>query len=119
MADERDPSERTALAGDRTALANERTLAAWWRTAMAAFALALGFAKLFGDVEPAWLVRAGATLLVLLGALILASASRTYERTARRIETENVAVVSRRTLWTGTFLLAVVAGLVGVGVWLA
>ena len=110
---------RRALASDRTALANERTLAAWWRTAMAAFALALGFAALFGGVEPAWLIRAGATLLVLFGALILWTASTTYERTAKRIETQYVVAVSRRTVRVGTLLLAIVAALSAVAVWLA
>ena len=119
MADQPERGERTALASDRTALANERTLAAWWRTAMAAFALSLGFAKLFGGVEPAWLVPTGATLLVLLGGLILWTATRTYERTAKRIETEHVVVVSRRTLWVGTLLLGLIAALVASVVWRA
>jgi putative membrane protein len=116
--DNQDSSERTQLAGDRTALANERTLAAWWRTAMAGFALALGFAKLFGDVQPAWLVRTGASLLILLGAVILWTALRTYERSAKRIEAEHVVEISRRTLWIGTALLATVAGIIAAAVWM-
>ena len=111
--------DRRALASDRTALANERTLAAWWRTAMAAFALALGFTALFGDVEPAWLIRAGATLLVIYGALILWTASSTYERTARCIETQHVVAVSRRMVRVGTLLLAIVAAICATTVWLA
>lgn len=118
MADDNDPSERTALAGDRTALANERTVAAWWRTAMSALALGLGFAKLFVGLEPQWLVRAGATLLILLGLVILWMGLRTYERTAKRIETEHVVPVSRRVLWFGTLLLGAVAAIVGTAVWL-
>src|SRR3712207_1386821 len=100
MADSEKPGERTALAGDRTMLANERTLGAWWRTAMSAVALALGFAKLFGGVEPAWLIRTGATILVLLGALVLWTALRTFQRTAASIETEHVVAVSRATVRT-------------------
>jgi putative membrane protein len=119
MADDRPPLDRTALASDRTALANERTLAAWWRTAMATFALALGFATLFGNGEPAWLIPASGTLLVLLGVLILWTASRTYERTADRIESEHVVVVSRRTVRVGTLLLVVIAALCLAAVWLA
>lgn len=114
----RPPSERTNPASDRTALANERTLAAWWRTVMASLALALGFAKLFGDVQPVWLVRGGATLLVLLGAVILWTALRTYQRTSSRIETENASTVSRRTLWVGTFLLGLVAMTIAAVVWM-
>lgn len=119
MADDGDPDARTVLASDRTALANERTLAAWWRTAMATFALALGFAKFFGDIDPAWLIRAGATILALLGGLILWTASRTYERTAKRIETEHVIAVSRRTVRVGTLLLGLIAALCIAAVWLA
>jgi putative membrane protein len=119
MADDRDPVERTELASDRTALANERTLAAWWRTAMGAFALALGFVKLFGGVDPASLISAGATLLVLLGGLILWTAWRTYERTAKRIETEHVVAISRRTVRVGTFLLAATAALCLAAMWRA
>ena len=119
MADDDGLGERRALASDRTALANERTLAAWWRTAMAAFALALGFAALFGGVEPAWLIRAGAMLLVLLGALILWTASTTYERTAKQIETQHIVAVSRRVVRVGTLLLAVVAAVCAAAVWLA
>ena len=118
MADGEKPGERTALAGDRTILANERTLGAWWRTAMSALALGLGFAKLFGGMEPAWLVRTGATLLVLLGAIMLFVAQRTYERTARRIETEHVVAVSRGTVRLGTALLAAVAAIVAAAVWM-
>lgn len=117
MAD-KDPSERTELASDRTALANERTLAAWWRTAMAAFALALGFAKLFGDIEPAWLIRTGATLLVLLSIMTLLTALLTYRRTEKRLETEHASTVSKRTVWTGTILLVIVAAVVVAAVWM-
>jgi putative membrane protein len=118
MADSEKPGERTALAGDRTMLANERTLGAWWRTVMSALALGLGFAKLFGGVEPAWLVRVGATLLVLLGAMMLWVALRTYERTARHIETEHVVAVSRRTVRLGSALLTLVAAIVAAAVWM-
>ncbi len=114
-----DLSERIGLASDRTALANERTLAAWWRTVMAALVLGLGFAKLFRDVQPAWLVRSGATLLVLLGVIILCTAARTFQRTARNIKPAHVSLVSQRTLWSGTVLLAVVAGIIAAVVWLA
>ena len=117
MADQ-DLSERIGLASDRTALANERTLAAWWRTAMSALALGLALAKLFGDVRPAWLVRTGATLLVLLGVIILWTALRTFQRTARNIKPAHVSLVSQRTLWSGTVLLAVFAGVIVAAVWL-
>lgn len=111
-------SERTELAGDRTLLANERTLAAWWRTAMAALAAAVGFAKLFGDVSPEWLIRGGATCLVLLAYAVLGIAYERYEATAQRIEAEHVSRISRWALWLGTLLLGVVGAAAGVAIWL-
>ena len=85
---------------------------------MAAFALALGFAKLFGGVEPAWLIRGGATLLAGLGTLMLVVTVRTYGQTAKRLEVENVVLVSRRGLWGGTLLLALIAVAVTAAIWL-
>ena len=116
---EQDGEGRTALAGDRTMLANERTLAAWWRTAMAALAAAVAFARLFGDVEPEWLVKGGSTCLVTLGFLVLAVAHRRYLATAWRIEeSESVDRVSSFALTLGTLLLATAAAVAGVSLWL-
>ena len=119
MADEEQPKdERNLLAGDRTMLANERTLAAWWRTAMATLAAATAFAKLFGDVQPEWLVRIGASSLVLLAIAILGVAYERYEATARRIESEDVRSISRWALRSGTILLALAGAVAAAVVWI-
>lgn len=113
-----DGTEQIVLAGDRTMLANERTLAAWWRTAMAALAAAVGFVQLFGDAELGWLVRGGASCLVVLAYAVLGFAFQRYEATARRIENEHVTPVSRWALWMGTALLGLAAAIAGISVWI-
>ncbi|WP_052341119.1 DUF202 domain-containing protein [Salinarimonas rosea] len=123
---ERDPetaaeaSRRTRddLAEDRTQLANDRTLAAWWRTAMAAIAAAIVFPRLFSDIEPDWLLRAGASGLALLALVVLALGFRRYRATAARIAPDHVARLSRVSLLLGTALLAGVALLSGALAWL-
>ena len=107
--------ERTALASDRTMLASERTLGAWWRTVIAALAAAIAVAEIHDDVRPLWIIRATASLPILLALLILFVAARRYTATARRIESEFVERVPRAELWIGTallFLLCVAAALV-------
>lgn len=99
-------------------LANERTLAAWWRTVMTALAAAVGLARLFGDAGPEWLVRGGASLLVLLAVVMLFVAVRRYQTTAARIESECVERVPRVELWIGSLLLVIVAAIVTAVVWM-
>jgi putative membrane protein len=102
---------RDGLARDRTMLANERTLAAGWRTSASAMAVALAFAHLFGDVDPGWLVRAGATMLAVVALILLPLTARAYTRTSRRIETDDVYRLSSLELWGITALLGC-AGLI-------
>jgi putative membrane protein len=109
---------RTDLANDRTILAAERTLSAWWRTAMAALAAAVGFARIFGDVQPQWLVRGGASCLIALALLILAIALLRYRRTAKRIDNQEVHSVSMSALVAGTALLVVAAAAAALAIWL-
>jgi putative membrane protein len=109
---------RTHLAGDRTMLAAERTLSAWWRTSMTALAGAVGFVRLFGNVQPQWPIRTGATLLIGLALLMLAIALRRYRHTAQKIENEEVGSLSMSALITGTGLLVLVAGIAGVVTWM-
>jgi putative membrane protein len=110
--------DRTDLANDRTILAAERTLSAWWRTAMAALAAAVGFARIFGDVQPQWLVRGGASCLIALALLILAIALLRYRRTSRRINNEDVRSVSMPALVAGTALLVLASAAAALVVWL-
>lgn len=109
--------DRTSLASDRTMLASERTLAAWWRTVIASLAAAVAFAKIYGEVEPVWAVRAAATLPVALALVVLFVAARRYTATARRIESECVERVPRAELWLGTALLFLLCFAAGWAVW--
>ena len=115
---EQDRKERTALASDRTMLASERTLAAWWRTVIAALGAAIVLIKLYDHVRPIWIVRAAATLPILLALLILFLAARRYASTARRIENEWVERVPRAELWIGSALLLLLSAAATVLVWL-
>jgi putative membrane protein len=99
-------------------LAAERTLSAWWRTAMAALAVAVAFARLFGDVQPQWLIRGGATLPILLAFLIIAVAFRRYRQTSKNINNQEVRSLSALALALGTGLLALSAVVAGVVTWL-
>ncbi|WP_349368231.1 DUF202 domain-containing protein [Salinarimonas sp.] len=110
---------RDDLAEDRTRLANERTLAAWWRTAMAAIAAAVVFPRLFSEIEPDWLIRAGATVLAFVALLMLGVGWRRYSVTTRRIGANHVGPFSRLPLAIGTLLLAAVALLAGGLAWLS
>jgi putative membrane protein len=114
---EEDRTERTALANDRTLLASERTLAAWWRTALAALAVAVGLSRLFEEVDRILLVRAAATLPILLALLVLFIAVRRYARIARGIETNSVDRVPRAELWIGTGLLTLLSAAAAAIVW--
>lgn len=58
------------LARDRTVLANERTYAAWLRTGLAALAAGLAIARFMNGAAPRGGVRAIATILILVSALI-------------------------------------------------
>lgn len=99
-------------------LANERTLAAWWRTALAGAGGAVAFARLFGDVEPVYLIRGAATGLVVFALLVIVVALRRYRGVGRRIDAEDVDAMSRLALYGGTALLAGVALAAGGVVWL-
>lgn len=85
---------------------------------MTALAAAVGFAELFGDAGPEWLIRGGATCLVLLAYAVLGVAYERYEATARRIEAEHVTQISRWALWLGTALLVLIGAAAGTAVWL-
>ncbi|MBJ6124613.1 YidH family protein [Microvirga splendida] len=99
-------------------LAAERTLSAWWRTAMAALAVAVGFARLFGDVQPQWLIRGGATLPILLALIIIGFAFRRYRQTSKNINNQDVRSISAPALALGTGILALAAVVAGIVTWL-
>lgn len=72
--------ERTDMAEDRTLLANERTFAGWSRTALACIGVGLGFQAIFRSVEPTWVAKLIATMMILLGVYIIWMAERRATR---------------------------------------
>lgn len=104
---------RTDWAERRTALASERTFAAWGRTALSCIGVGLATTKLFGDLEPRWLLRVLTAGLVALGVLTLFFGFHSYRKSARDLEESGEHTVSL--WWIGAFA-GVLAGLGVVGV---
>lgn len=63
--------QRTAMAEDRTLLANERTFAGWSRTSLACIGVGLGFQAIFRTVQPVWVAKLIATLIISLAIYII------------------------------------------------
>lgn len=98
---------RTAWAERRTALSSERTFAAWTRTALSCIGVGLAATKLFGDLEPRWLLRVLAVGLVALGVLTLAFGFHSYRKSARDLENSGEHTLSL--WWLGAFALVLSA----------
>jgi len=106
--------ERTDLAQDRTVLANERTYAGWMRTGLAAMGVSVGFNALFGRLEPAWVPKAIATLLLLIAIFIFVSAERRAQWVRSHVKTHEVETLGianlRRLITAGLVLVALALG---------
>lgn len=98
---------RTDWAERRTALASERTFAAWGRTGLSCISVGLAATKLFGDLEPRWLLNVLAIGLVLLGVLTLMFGFRSYQKSARDLENSGEHTLS--TWWIGAFAVILTA----------
>lgn len=90
--------DRTDLAEDRTILANERTFAGWLRTGFAAVGIGLAFHVLFGEIEPAWVPRAIATVFLGLAMLVVILAERRAAAVTRRLNAHVVKSARRMNL---------------------
>ena len=112
MADDKDSQElaedRTDWAEDRTVLANERTFAGWMRTGMACLGIAIAMQAFFGEMQPTWIAKLGATIFVLVGLLIFFAGWRNAKRMIGRLDCHTAEPVSRTHL-------TIVAGLMGLG----
>lgn len=98
-ADKNDLAEkRTDWAEDRTIMANERTFAGWMRTGLSSIAIGLGFQALFRHTEPTWVARAAATLFVLVGIFIFASAYHSSRKVLSRLDAQDAEPVLRKHL---------------------
>lgn len=107
--------ESIELAEDRSALANERTFAAWLRTGLAAVAVGIAFQRLFDEIEPAWLIKTGSTILLAMALVIFLAAALSYRKSARQLDRHATARRPAVVFWTLTALgLATVAVAAGV-----
>ena len=115
MADDRDQDRslgqaRTDWAERRTALSSDRTFAAWGRTALSCIGVGLAATKLFGDLEPQWLLRVVVVGLVALGVLALAFGYYSFNKSA--LDLEERGEHSLPLEWIGAF--AVILALLGI-----
>lgn len=110
--------EKTDLAEDRTVLANERTFAGWMRTGLAAIGVGVGFNALFGAMEPPWVPRAIATLLLAIGAFIVIAAERRACQVISRMQPNHVRVARPMVVRLIAYALALVALLLMAAIWL-
>lgn len=85
------PEHRTDWAEDRTLLANERTFAGWMRTGMTALAVAIGLHAVFGELQPAWIAKATASVFILAAILIFAAAAQRSHKAQVRIDSHDSA----------------------------
>lgn len=82
--------ERTDWAMERTLLAKQRTFGAWLRTGLASVAVGFGSAELLGDLDPQWVVKAAAGMMMLAGATIFVMGFAGYHDTFRKLKEEGV-----------------------------
>lgn len=100
--------DRTDWAEDRTVLANERTFAGWMRTGMASLGIAIAMQAIFGEVEPLWLPKAGATLFIAVALLIFYAGWKNAKAMVARLDAHTAEPVSRSHL-------SIVAGIMALG----
>lgn len=87
-------AERTDWAQERTLLAKQRTFGAWLRTGLASVAVGFGTAELLGDVDPQWVVKTAASLLIVAGGVIFVLGFTGYSDTFRKLQKEGVQGIS-------------------------
>lgn len=111
-------AERTDYAEDRTVLANERTLAGWLRTGLAAVGIGVGFHALFKEIDPVWVPKAIATLIILIGIFIFMAAARRACGVLSRLTAHDVKTVGSSNAWLLSSLLSFASLALIVGIWL-
>lgn len=110
--------DRTDYAEDRTIMANERTFAGWMRTGLAAVGVGLGFNALFDDLQPWWLPRLAASLLIVCGIAIFFAAQRKGCSVYKRLDAHSAAPIGGMNLKFIALALSAASLVLLVGVWL-
>ena len=107
---------RTEFAEDRTVLANERTFASWMRTGFGAIGIGLAFNVLFTRITPGWVPKLIATIFLLMGIFIFASAERRASMVLSRLhahqitpfKSTNIRIVAAVSVLATAMLIAVI-----------
>ncbi|WP_420605492.1 YidH family protein [Novosphingopyxis sp.] len=110
--------DRTEFAEDRTIMANERTFAGWMRTGLAAVGVGLGFNALFDELEPWWLPRLAASMLIMSGIAIFFAAQRKGCNVYERLDAHSAAPIGGMNLKLIATALSVASMVLLVGVWM-
>lgn len=90
--------ERTDWAEERTILAVERTFSAWIRTGLSSLAIGLGFQAIFGDTDPTWAAKFGATLFIAIGIVIFFVAYRSATSRLAKLDAHELDPLGRKRL---------------------
>ncbi|MFD0916495.1 YidH family protein [Pseudahrensia aquimaris] len=110
--------DRTDWAEDRTVLANERTFAGWMRTGMASLGIAIAMQAIFGEVEPRWFAKAGATVFILVGLLIFYAGWKNAKAMVARLDAHTAEPVSRSHLSVVAGMMALGSIIAGIVLWM-
>lgn len=118
MSNKQELAERqTDLSEDRTLMANERTFAGWIRTGLAAVGIGVGFAALFGKLEPGWVPRAIATVFVLCGVMIFYEAQKHGRRVLKRLNAHEASPMAGMNLQVVALIMSAAAIVLVIGLW--
>lgn len=92
-------ADRTELAEDRTLLAHERSYASWIRTGLTCIGIGLGFSALFSSMEPVWVPKTIASMLLVIAIYIFVSAARRAGVIRSRLDAHNIAALKTIRVW--------------------
>ncbi|MBA4147743.1 MAG: DUF202 domain-containing protein [Verrucomicrobia bacterium] len=89
--------DRTEWAEQRTLMAKERTFAAWMRTGVAMTATGLGFGQLLRELDPAWVVKTMAGIMVIAAVATFVLGSWRHTKATKELEYSGM---KRTPLWS-------------------
>lgn len=110
--------KRTDFAFDRTLLANERTFAGWSRTSLACIGVGLGFQAIFKSVEPTWVAKTIATLIISVGIYVIWQAERRASALPEREEENEVNLMKPANFFLMAVAISCSASLLILAIWL-
>lgn len=109
--------DRTEYAFDRTLLANERTFAGWCRTSLACIGVGLGFQAIFKTVEPTWVAKTIASLIIMVGIYIIWQAERRATSLPKRNKGREVTLMEPSNYFVLAVAISIAAGMLVMAIW--